>query len=76
MPSNARTTKTREAFAVLFGGMALALAVIAAIIEFERERIGLWAVPLVALIFWREYVFTGMRVELKRLRESQSSGSQ
>jgi hypothetical protein len=64
-----------EAFAVVLGGCALFLAVLFSVVLLKREGEGLWSVPLIALIFWREYVFTGMRMELGRLRKQSTPAS-
>lgn len=58
----------RENIAVVTGGVALALVSFLAIAELVHEHLGIWAVPLLALVLWREFVFTGMRVELDRRR--------
>ena len=70
-PFNA-AREMREALSVVLGGCALALAALFAVGELVREDEGVWAVPLVALILWREHVFAGMRMELDRFRKQKS----
>ena len=62
-----------EDFAVFVGGAGLALAVLIAVLDLVRDGLWFWAIPLVGVIGWREYVFTGMRLELAKLRKQANS---
>lgn len=67
------TKEIHEAFAIGLGAAALAFAVLLAVFEMIREKMGIWAIPLVALILWREYVFAGIRLELDGFRKKNHS---
>ena len=61
--------RAHEAFANVIGGLAMSLAVLVAGVHLMRTHYGIWVLPLVALILWREVVFMGIRVELDHLRK-------
>jgi len=58
-----------EVLAVAIGGIGVVFAIMLAIFELLHEHLGIWIVPLLGVLVWREYVFTGMRMELSKLRE-------
>ena len=63
-----REQRQLVAVAVAVGGFALAITTFFGFAELVREHDGWLAAALVALILWREFEFTGMRMDLNRLR--------
>lgn len=55
-----------EALAILVGGIAVAFAVILSVQVLIRDGEGLWAIPLVICVLWRELVFSQIRARVKR----------
>jgi hypothetical protein len=69
-----RKTEQRQAAAVVIGGVSLFIVLLTIGIELSRTDRGIvYAVLLIGTILWREYEFTGMRVELAKLRKQHAA---
>ena len=70
-----KSKEIREAWAVIVGGVGLFFAVALAALYLLNGSMAAWAVAMVAVIVWREFVFAGMRAELEQLRRLTSVAS-
>ncbi len=70
-----KNRRVRQEFAVLIGGFVLAIVLLLSFLLLQRQH-GTWLALLALMpILWREYEFTGMRVELKKLRNAADKAS-
>jgi hypothetical protein len=67
--------KTRETLAVAIGAIGLAFALFLTLFQLVREDLAILGVPIIGTVVWREYVFTGMRMELAKLRRGAPQNS-